>query len=331
MIGENFKSGFVAIIGRPNAGKSTILNALLNAKISIVSAVPQTTRHRIKGILNTQAAQIVFVDTPGMHSFRDSLARQLNTVAQQSIEGCDLILYVIDISRPFGKEESEIIDFLISQDIKIITALNKIDLGEKFIADYISFWKHKISEKKIEKDPNLYYLPLSAKTGKNMDKLEACLIENLNIQPPFYDLNALTDFPLKFRIADVIREKLFLKLEKELPHSLAVEVETIEDRNENISEEEKERLGQESLISSEQKFSKGGFIYIKVNIYVNRLSQKKIVIGKNGQAIKEIGISSRKELETILGKRIYLDMAVKVLADWQDKPRILQELGYWVG
>ncbi|MFA6281081.1 MAG: GTPase Era [Candidatus Omnitrophota bacterium] len=383
MSNKLFKSGFVAIIGRPNAGKSTMLNALLGSKISIVSPIPQTTRHQIKGILNLKNAQVVFVDTPGIHSFKDNLAAQLNTVARQSIEGCDLLIYVVDTSRAFGKEESDIMYFCAKQKIKIIMVLNKIDLGKKFMGEYMDCWQRILKERGIEKDPIAYYLPISAKTGQNIIELRDAIVDSLPEQVPFYDKETDTDFPLKFRVADIVREKLFLLLKNELPHSLAVEVEAIKDMEGKIKEKDKartkikffeeeadneevddeevddeeeglqpqisqmalpvdgtdiEETGEESdesnllfaLSVPKAQLKKAGFIYIKVNIYVNRASQKKIVVGEGGKLLKEIGSIARQEIETIFGKKVYLDIWVTVMANWQDKPRILKELGYWV-
>ncbi|MFH1771634.1 MAG: GTPase Era [Candidatus Omnitrophota bacterium] len=299
---ENFKSGFVCMLGRPNVGKSSILNYLVGNKISIVSAIPQTTRYQIKGILNLNGAQIVFVDTPGIHSFKDDLARHLNTIAKKSIEGCDLLIYVVDVSRKIGKEEGKAMDLLASQRIKIIMALNKIDLGAPYINDYINHWSNIIKNRNI-KDTLVYYFPISAKTGQNMGSLQNAIVDNLPNQHPFYDKETLTDFPLKFRAAEIIREKLFLKLKKEVPHSLAVEIENIEDKDK--------------------------VTVVEAVIYVNRVSQKKIVIGEKGNFIKQVGIESRKEIETIVNKKVYIDIRVKVLSDWQKSPRVLKELGYW--
>ena len=157
--------------------------------------------------------------------------------------------------------------------------------------------------------PLVYYLPLSAKTGKNCETLQQVIVENLPCQPAFYEKDTLTDFPLKFRVSDIVREQLCLTLKKELPHSAAVEVEEIEER---------------------ETLKKTPLIYIKVNIYVNRDSQKKIVIGKKGRALKEIGRAARPPIQKIVGKKVFLDIWVKVLGDWQQRPRILQELGYWI-
>lgn len=304
-IPKDFKSGFVAIVGRPNVGKSTILNSLIGSKISIISPIPQTTRHQIKGILNFPQAQVVFVDTPGIHSFKDDLAGHLNVIAEKSLEGCDLILYVVDISRPVGREETTIVNLLIKQRIPIIMVFNKLDLGGDNINDYLAFWQEKLKEKKY-KDPVVSYLPLSALKNKNIDTLKKIILENLPQGMPYYDDQTVTDFPLRYRVADCVREKLFMHLKKELPHSLAVEVEEMTER------EDKKNL-----------------MYIKVNIYVNRDSQKKIVIGKQGAILKEIGKEARLDIEKFLNKRVYLEMWVKVLEDWQKRPRILQEIGYW--
>jgi len=280
--------------------KSTLLNALIDNKVSIISPIPQTTRHQIKGILNLENAQVVFVDTPGIHSFEDKLASHLNTVARRALEGCDLVIYVVDISRRPGKEEEELMRLITGQKVKTIMVLNKVDLGLKYLNAYIDLWAERVEGKR---NPLIYYMPLSAKTGKDVDKLKDSILESLPEDHPYYDTNSLTDFPPKFRVADIIREKLFLQLKKELPHSIAVEIEEINNKKKIVS--------------------------IKANIYVKRNSQKRIVIGKAGVVLKEVGSRSRPEIEKIYNKKVFLDIWVKVLEDWQDRPRILKELGYW--
>ncbi|MFH1504907.1 MAG: GTPase Era [Candidatus Omnitrophota bacterium] len=293
-----FKSGFVTVLGRPNVGKSTLINALIKEKVSIISPIPQTTRHQIKGILNLENAQIVFVDTPGVHSFEDKLSSYLNTVAKTAVEGCDLVIYMVDVTRGPGREEEQLVRIVASSGVKTIMVLNKVDLGDKYINDYIDLWNKRTKGKEL-----LYYIPLSAKTGKNIDKLRDVLIDNLPQGQAYYDNESSTDFPVKFRIADIVREKLFLQLKKELPHSLAVEVDSIENKKKLVS--------------------------IKINIYVQRTSQKRIVIGKNGEMLKEVGSLARPEIEKIYNKKVFLDLWVKVLGDWQNRPRILKELGYF--
>lgn len=297
----SFKSGFVALIGRPNVGKSTLLNAFIGSKVSIISNIPQTTRHQIKGILNLEQAQIVFVDTPGMHNFKDPLTSCLNTIARRSLEGVDLILYVVDSTRAIGSEEKRLMYLLAKQDTAIIMVLNKIDSNSIYLNDYINFWQNSVCSG--TKNPLVYYIPVSAKRGDNIQRLRDAICEQLPEAQPFYDTKTTTDFPLEFRIADIIREKLFLRLKKELPHSLAVEVSEIENKAKVYS--------------------------IKATIYVQRPSQKKIVIGKNGQDLKAVGSEARLDIEKIVQKKVFLDIWVTVLGDWQEKPRILKKLGYF--
>jgi len=294
-----FRTGFVALIGRPNVGKSTLLNVFLGNKISIVSGIPQTTRHQIRGIAHLRRAQIVFVDTPGIHRFRHKLANHLNTLARRSIEDTEVILYVVDVTRRPGPEEQKVMMVLVKQKIPIIMVLNKIDKGKKYVNDYIEGWKDIVGKRE---DPVAYYIPVSAQKATNIDELTEAIVSLLPEGPPFYDPQTTTDFPLHLRIADIIREKIFESLTEELPHSVAVEVEEIED---------KEKV-----------------ICVFAAIYVNRNSQKQIIIGKKGAFIKNVGIAARTEVEGILEKKVYLQLHVRVLKDWQSKPRILQELGY---
>ncbi len=303
MTEKELVSGFVVMVGRPNVGKSTLINSLVNTKVSIVSKIPQTTRHLVRGILNLDDAQIVFVDSPGIHSFKERLAQHLNVLARKSTVDAELILYVVDVTRLPGLEEERIMEYLLSQrKLTIIMVFNKVDLGKRCVNDYMDLWKKKVKDAGKSRDPMIYYMPVSARTGKNLDVLIKVIKENLPKQFPFYDRDCVTDFPDKFRVADIIREKLCWGLKQEMPHSLAVDVVEIED--------------------------KGSLVYVGAYIYVIRTSQKKIIIGKRGIFIKNIGEMSRKEIEGIFGKKVYLDLWVKVMADWQKKARILKELGY---
>ncbi|MCF7870233.1 MAG: GTPase Era [Candidatus Omnitrophica bacterium] len=303
MKNKQFKSGFITILGRPNVGKSTLLNAVLGQKISIVSPIPQTTRFQLKGILNQQNSQIVFVDTPGIHLFKEKFAYHLNKVSLASLVEIDLILYVVDVSRPPGQEEKKIIDVATRQKSKVVMVLNKSDLGRKYLNDYIELWQGKIENIQTQ-DPLIYYIPVSAKTGKNIEKLKDVLLELTPEGHPFYDKDTSTDFPDKYRAADIIREKLFLKTKQEIPHSIAVEIKEIQ---------EKERS-----------------VYVLAHIYIQRSSQKKIIIGKDGGLLKEVGTEARSDLENIYKKKIYLDLWVKIEKEWQNNSRILQDLGYWI-
>jgi GTP-binding protein Era len=300
---KKFKSGFITILGRPNVGKSTLLNSLLGEKISIVSPVPQTTRFQLKGVLNSEGAQLVFVDTPGIHLFKEKFSYHLNKLSLASLREIDLILYIVDVSRPPAQEENKIVDIVVRQNNKVIMVLNKNDLGKKYFNNYIELWQKK-TENIQTPDPLIYYIPVSAKTGRNIDKLKNVLLELTPRGHPFYDKNTPTDFPAKYRAADIIREKLFLKTKQEIPHSIAVEVKEIE---------EKERS-----------------VYCLAHIYIQRDSQKKIIIGKNGSMLKEVGSQSRLDLENIYKKKVYLDLWVKTEKDWQNNRRILQDLGYFI-
>ncbi len=297
------RCGFVTLMGRPNVGKSTLINTLLKEKISIVSSVPQTTRFRIRGVLTTDSFQIVFVDTPGLHLFKDNLASYLNNIAKKGIEDTDVILYLVDVTRSIGKEELEIMKFLLNCSYSpIIMGLNKIDLGCDFLNQYIKIWEELVEENK-KVNPIKFYIPISAKTGKNLDRLINTLVDFLPQQEfLFYPQKETTDFPLNFRISEVIREKLLYSLKEEIPHQCAVVVDEVR---------EKEKI-----------------TYIHAYIYVNRVSQKKIIIGKDASFIKKIGVEARADLESLLRKKVYLELDVKVIKDWQKKIRILKELGY---
>lgn len=299
---KQFKSGFVALIGRPNAGKSTLLNALLGAKVSIVSGVPQTTRYQVRGVLDLENAQIVFVDTPGIHAFRRELAAHLNEVARRSTEGIEGVLYVADLTRRPGDEERAVMEFVLGTGLPVVTALNKSDLGEGHLELYQEGWR-KLVEESGRSDPSRAAVVLSAKTGENLGSLLDALLGMLPPGRPYYDTGEVTDFPLAYRLADVVREKLYRQLRRELPHSVAVEVSEIVER--------------------------GGVLYVAATVYVNRDSQKKIVIGKKGEMIKKVGTLARRDMQDMVRGKVFLDLRVKVVPDWQEKPRILRELGYW--
>jgi len=296
---SKFKSGFAVILGRPNVGKSTLLNTLLKQKVSIISNVPQTTRYVIRGVLNLNQAQIVFVDTPGIHLFRGKLFSNLNELTFKSLKDIELVLYLVDVSRPPFKEEDLIMNNLVKKKIPMIMALNKIDISKKYIGNYIEMWKEKTKGKLL---PLKYFIPISALRGDNLNKLLDLMIELLPEGLPYYDKENITDFPLSYRAADIIREKICLFLKEEIPHNTAVLVG-------EINEEE-------------------NIVKILANILVSKPSQKKIIIGQEGSMIKKIGTSARKDLELLFSKKVFLELWVKVEKDWQNKPRVLKELGY---
>ncbi len=296
---NKLKSGFVTVVGRPNAGKSTLLNHILGEKVSIVSDIPQTTRYPIRGILNLKKGQAVFVDTPGIHLFKYKLSSVLNMLAFSSLKGVEAILYVVDCSRSPQAEENKIMGVLQKQDIPIIMVLNKIDKTKKYLADYIELWNEKNKGKLY---PLKYFVPVSALTGKNLEELIESVFEILPNGEPFYSEKIKTDFPLFYRVTDIIREKLCILLKEELPYKTAVEVTNVD--------------------------TEGKIAEVYANILVSEKSHKQIVVGKKGEKIKEIGKQARLDLERLLKKKVFLKTWVKVEKDWQDKPRILRELGY---
>lgn len=296
------KSGMVTIIGRPNVGKSTLLNTLLGQKVAIVTQVPQTTRHQIRGILNEERGQIAFVDTPGLHLGRDRLDKYMNQSSMGTLEIADCVIYLVDTSRRIGKEEDNVAKHI--KDIKapIILALNKVDLGGKYFDEYIKFWE-KVMGKSVHELENFTLIALSGKESKNIEELTGIIFDYLPEGDPLYPKDMVSDMPQKLAIAEIIREKLWELVREEIPHSLSVVVEDF-------------------------RRVKGKTIHIKGLILIERDSQKSIVIGKNGQLLKTAGTKARYDLERLLGSRVFLDLYVKIDPKWRNDPATLQDLGY---
>jgi GTP-binding protein Era len=292
---DSFRSGFVAIVGPPNTGKSTLLNALVGAKIAIVSRKPQTTRNRIQGILNREKAQIVFMDTPGIHRPETLLNRQMMEEVKQALEGVDLALLVLDASRPFGDLDRQGIEMVEEFRGPTFLLLNKIDLVKKpellpLLDRYQS--AHLFAES----------IPISALTGENLDTLVEQIVARLPEGPAYFPTDQMTDQPERFLAAEIIREQVFERTRQELPYATAVIVEQFE---------ELDRL-----------------IRIAATILVEREGQKRILIGAKGSMLKEIGSRARKELEILLGTKIFLELFVKVQPNWREKPAIVRELDW---
>ncbi|MCM8782942.1 MAG: GTPase Era [Candidatus Omnitrophica bacterium] len=296
------KCGIVTIVGRPNTGKSTLLNTILKEKIAIVSDVPQTTRNRLRGIFTDARGQIVFVDTPGMHITKYLLGKLILKEIQRSLEGVDLVIHLVDTTRPVGKEERMLVDKLKDLTVPIILGLNKIDLKPLFFDDYIKLWEETKQKKVQDLCDELILLPLSALRGTNIDKLIDTIFNLLPSGEFLYPEDIISDFPQKLSIADIIREKLFLLMKEEVPHSIAVYVEDLQERKD--------------------------IFFIRAVILVESDSQKAMVIGKAGSVLKEVGQRARKELEGVLEKKVYLETHVKVRPGWREDPLILKELGY---
>ena len=291
------KSGFVALIVRPNAGKSTLMNEILGKKVAIMSDKPQTTRNRITGIYTKEDVQIVFLDTPGIHKPKHRLGEYMVDVAEKTMRDVDLIFYLVDASVDFKTGEEFIVERLKSAKIPIFLILNKIDLLPKEdLLRKIDFWQNKLEFAEI--------FPVSALKRDNVDQLIERTKNYLEEGPMFYPSDEVTDQPEKVVISEIIREKILKRTKEEIPHSVAVVIEQLEEKK------------------------KGEVINILASIYVERNSQKKIVIGKQGQLLKAIGQDARRELENILGARIFLDLWVKVKEDWRNKNTTLSNFGY---
>lgn len=296
------KCGMVSIVGRPNVGKSTLLNKIVGEKIAIVTKVPQTTRSQIRGMYNDARGQIIFIDTPGIHHGADNLDKYMNSAASSTIDDVDCLIYLVDTSRRIGPEEENIAKRIREAKIPIILGLNKVDLKNGAIDEYIQFFERVVGKPVTEMD-NVSLVAMSGEKGINIDKLIDVIFDIIPEGPPLYDDDIITDFPQRMAIADVIREKLFLVLKQELPYSVGVFIESM-------------------------RPIKGKTLHIKALIYVERQTQKEIVIGKNGQALKSVGTQAREDLEELVEQKVFLELFVKVNKRWRDDVSILQELGY---
>ena len=297
------KCGTVAIIGRPNVGKSTLLNAIIGEKISIVSNIPQTTRQQIRGIYTDERGQIVFIDTPGLHAGSDRLDKFMNRSSLGTLQGVDIIIHLVDSSEHVGQEENYVVDHLKGIKTAIILGLNKVDFAKgRCVPEYIKLWED-VTGKPIQELGNLVLLPLSALKGTNVKKLLEIIFEHLPQGPFLYPADVITDLPQRMAMADLIREKLFRVMRDEIPHSIAVKVEHVQPR-------------------------KGKVLHVKALISVDHDSQKEIVIGKKGAVLKEVGTQARADLEELLGQKVFLELFVKTQKDWRDDPSQLEEMGY---
>ncbi|MEW6472945.1 MAG: GTPase Era [Actinomycetota bacterium] len=290
-----FHSGIATLVGRPNVGKSTLLNQLVGTKVSIVSDRPQTTRNQIHGVWNGPGSQIVFIDTPGIHKPRTELGRRLNQRSTDSLSAVDVICFLIEASAPIGAGDRYIAGLLAEVDTPVILVVNKTDAappGE--ILGHLAGAAGTLGDFAA-------YVPLSARTGEGTDALLAEITARLPEGPLYYPDGVVTDQPDSFLAAELLREKLLAVAREELPHSLAVTVEEIEERPD--------------------------LLVLRAVVRVERDSQKGIVIGKGGSVIKEAGTAARLELEALLGTKVHLETHVKVDKDWQRRPEALDRLG----
>ncbi|MDX1708952.1 MAG: GTPase Era [Desulfobacterales bacterium] len=294
---EDFKSGYVAIVGAPNAGKSTLLNRLLGEKISITSKKPQTTRNRILGVLHRPDTQIVFLDTPGIFKAKDTLNLRIVDTALAAIDEADLILFVLDAAHPDLTSEYFLAKRLQKQQRPVIVALNKIDQIQK--TDLLAIIKKWSTEYYFE-----VIIPISATEGTQIEPLITAMQNMLPSGPPYFPEDALTDLSERFVAAEMIRETVFRLTGEEIPYATAVTVDTFK--------EEK----------------KGKLIRIEATIHLERASQKGIIIGKEGNKLKRIGIDSRKKIEQMLETKVFLKLFVRVQKNWRKDTRALRKFGY---
>ena len=288
-----FKSGFTALIGRPNCGKSTLMNQLLGEKVSIVSDKPQTTRDRILGILTRPTGQIIFIDTPGIHKPGYELNKRMMQAVHDSFDGTDLVLLLIDASVPQGSGDRFVLNLIKEKAAKTLLLLNKTDLvrKEKLLPLIASYSKeHEFLE----------IVPISALKRDNLGLLESLILKHLPEGPAYYPEDEFTDRSERFLVAELVREKVLYHTREELPYSTTVLIASYEDRD---------KL---ALIHSD--------------IYVEKESQKKIIVGREGQTLKKIGIDARKDIERLVGKQVYLELYVKVKPRWRDDLRFLDNL-----
>jgi len=291
-----FHSGFVAVVGRPNTGKSTLVNGLVGQKVAIVSDKPQTTRRDIRGILTTDAFQVVFTDTPGFHKPKTLLGSRLNEMVGEATAGVDAIVQVVDAKAGVGRGDAYVFKHQVAPaGCAKLCAVNKFDLlrgpGE-------------VQQLQAAADLGAFdeIVPVSAKTGRGTDVLLDLLVRRLPEGPLYYPADEATDQPLDVRLAELVREKALVLTREEVPHSVAVVVDEMEEEH--------------------------GLTRIRATIVVERDSQKGIVIGKGGEVLKTIGTRARAEMEPLLGTRVFLDLHVKVLKEWQRDPKALRRLGF---
>lgn len=291
-----FRSGFVALIGRPNVGKSTLMNHILGQKVAITSDKPQTTRNRIHGVYTTDEGQIIFIDTPGVHKPKHKLGDYMMQVVRNTLSEVDLILFLTDVTQSKGSGERFILQLLESIDTPVILVMNKIDqIHPDDLLPRIDAYRHQFSFAEV--------VPVSALLGNNVTTLLSVIFRYLPEGPMYYPAEQTTDHPESFIVAELIREKILHLTREEIPHSVAVVVEETQRRD-------------------------GDVVYVRANIYTERESQKGILIGKGGRMLKQVGQLARQEIEALFGSRVYLDLWVKVKEDWRNRDLLLKSFGF---
>ena len=294
---QDFRSGFISIIGKTNVGKSTLLNSILGEKIAIISEKPQTTRNKILGIKNTHRAQMIFLDTPGIHKARSQLNRYMVKEATRTYSEVDIVLLVIEADTPSGEKDNFVVETLNKIEIPILLAINKVDLVKKTaLLPLMDEYKNLCNFEGI--------IPISALSGEGVNLLVEELENLLPTGPRYFPEEMITDLPERFIVAEMIREKIFNLTSQEIPYSVAVMVEEFKEREDTDT------------------------IYIRAVIHVEKPSQKGIVIGKKGRLLKDIGKAARGDIESLLGTKVYLELWVKVDKDWSKDIKAMRRLGY---
>lgn len=294
---STFKSGFITIVGRPNVGKSTFMNHVLGQKVAIMSDKPQTTRNKIQGVYTTETAQMIFIDTPGIHKPKHQLGEHMMRVAKRTLRETEVILFVVNATEKKGPGDEFVINMIRDTDTPVILVINKIDLIhpdelpeiiERYTTDF------EFSD----------VVPISALQGTNTGQLLDVIESHLEEGPMYYPKDRITDHPEHFIVSELIREKILLLTEQEIPHSIGVEV------------------------TKMKREIDGEKVKVEATIYVERDSQKGMVIGKGGKMLKRVGTLARKDIEALLGDKVYLELWVKVQKDWRNKPQFIRSLGY---
>jgi GTP-binding protein Era len=293
---DDFRSGFVAVVGRPNTGKSTLVNSLVGDKVAITSDKPQTTRSAVRGVMNSGSVQVVLIDTPGYHKPRTLLGERLNQVVRAAWADVDVALFVVDGAAGIGRGDERVAEDLAAAGRPIYCVVNKIDVMRK---DRVLQALAKASEVGGFDE----FIPTSARTGEGIDELRALLASAMPPGPMYYPPGTNTDQPPPAFVAELVREKLLKRMREEIPHSVAVVTEDFEERED-------------------------GLIEIRATVYVERESQKGIVVGKGGTSIKAVGTEAREEIETMFGRKVFLELRVRVEKDWQRRAHALQRLGF---
>lgn len=294
---NDFKSGFAALVGRPNVGKSTLLNELIGQKVAIMSDKPQTTRNRIQGVYTSDSAQIVFVDTPGIHKPKHKLGSYMTDVAQKTLNDVDMVLFLVDAKEGYGKGDQFIIDRLQTVNTPVFLLVNKLDcVHPDQLLPLLDLYRSKYDFAE--------FIPISARTGNNLNTLKTEILNYLEEGPQYYPEEQITDHPEQFIAAEMIREKVLQLTQEEVPHSIAVDIEHM-----------KAQTNRKPFV-------------MHAAIIVERDSQKGIIIGRQGGMLKEIGQRARADIERLFGSKIYLELWVKVREDWRNREGLLEDFGF---